>query len=180
VASGKRVAREIYKSLTGKEIRHQDLELHLAIPDYRREFGYERRPRVALATRAAAERVRSQSTPVELCLTGEQARKEAGRCLDCGVNTIFDGSKCILCGGCGDVCPSLCLRIVSADRVSGDETLPRVVDGQLEGVAAEEASAILKDETICIRCALCAERCPTGAITMERFLFKEVPTCQAV
>ena len=46
------------------------------------------------------------------------------------------------------------------------------------GLDVEEASAIIKDETVCIRCGLCAERCPTGAITMERFLFKEVPTCQ--
>ena len=57
--------------------------------------------------------------------------------------------------------------------------LDRVLDQRLGEVPRDEASAILKDETICIRCALCAERCPTGAITMERFLFKEVPACQA-
>ena len=51
---------------------------------------------------------------------------------------------------------------------------------QLAATAPAEASAILKDETICIRCALCAERCPIEAITMERFSFEEIPTCQAV
>jgi ferredoxin len=85
-----------------------------------------------------------------------------------------------LCGGCVDVCPELCLRIVSADRLDGSSDRSEVIDCQLGGVAPSEASAILKDETICIRCGLCAERCPTGAITMERFHFKEIPTCQAV
>ena len=77
-----------------------------------------------------------------------------------------------------DVCPSLCLQIVSVSRLGDDADVARTVDCQLDGLDVEEASAIIKDETVCIRCGLCAERCPTGAITMERFLFKEVPTCQ--
>jgi formate hydrogenlyase subunit 6/NADH:ubiquinone oxidoreductase subunit I len=106
------------------------------------------------------------------------ARREAGRCFDCGVNTIFDGERCILCGGCADVCPSLCLRLVSLDRLAADQTGENIINNQLGGFPAEEATAIVKDETICIRCGLCAERCPTGAITMERFIFKELPVCR--
>lgn len=187
IASGKQVARSIYESFTGKAIAHRQVELHLAIPDYAREQAYERRGRVPLRTASAAERVRSHAAPVEHGFSEDEARREAGRCLDCGVNTIFDGEKCVLCGGCVDVCPSLCLRIESADGLTPPPSLDAppdaslldaLLEAQLRGLPAAEASVILKDETICIRCALCAERCPTGAITMERFHFKEVPLCQ--
>ncbi len=179
VASGKKVARAVYAASTGREIRPESVELHLAAPDFAREAGYEMRPRVVLPTNSAAERTLSQDAPVELSLGCDAARAEASRCLDCGVNTVFDGARCILCGGCVDVCPSLCLLIVSAGRLVDDASLETTVARQLDGFPLEQASAIIKDETICIRCGLCAERCPTGAITMERFLFKEVPACQA-
>ncbi len=177
VASGKRIAREIYETLTGNAIRFEDVELHLALPEYRREPGYERLKRVPLGAIDAAERVRAHDATVELGYDEPAARREASRCLDCGVNTIFDGSKCILCGGCVDVCPSECLRIVSAARLASSNGLGGLLDRVLGRRPRTEASAILKDETQCIRCALCAERCPTGAITMERFTFEEVPRC---
>ena len=180
VASGKRVAREIYQAITGRPIGSRDVELHMAIPSYAREAGYETRERAELGSAPVAERIRSHADVVERGFDEQTARAEAARCLDCGVNTIFDGERCILCGGCVDVCPSRCLQIVGADALPRDDGLGEVVDAQLRSLPAWEASAIIKDETICIRCALCAERCPTGAITMERFIFKEVPTCPVV
>jgi formate dehydrogenase beta subunit len=180
VASGKKVARSVYRFLTGRAISYRDVELHFTIRNYRREPDYERRARVAMRTTSPADRVRSHSAPVEIGYSESDALREAARCLDCGVNTIFDGERCILCGGCVDVCPSLCLRIVGADRLQGDPSVERLLHTYLDETPPAEASAIIKDETICIRCALCAERCPTGAITMERFFVKEVPTCQAV
>ena len=95
------------------------------------------------------------------------------------MNTIFDGEKCILCGGCVDVCPSSCLRLVPLDQVTGAGEVESLKRLSLGGQASEEASAMLKDEDRCIRCGLCAQRCPTGAVTMERFLFKEVWVGQA-
>jgi NAD-dependent dihydropyrimidine dehydrogenase PreA subunit len=96
------------------------------------------------------------------------------------VNTIFDGTRCVLCGGCVEVCPELCLRIVEANELDGGEAIQHLLEALAPGDSGETASAIVKDEMSCIRCALCAERCPTGAITMEEFHFREALTCRAV
>jgi formate dehydrogenase (NADP+) beta subunit len=105
---------------------------------------------------------------VEVGYDAEQARRQAERCLECGVNTVFDSAKCILCAGCVDVCPWDCLKLVRLNRLTGDEHVAALVE-----TIGPEGGAIIKDETLCTRCALCAERCPTGAITMEQFSFEE-------
>jgi ferredoxin len=178
VASGKRVARSIYQCMTGHPIASEAVELHFPAAHYEREEGYEKVARVSLRTEPATKRILSQSSVVEHGFSEVEARCEAARCLNCGVNTIFDGQKCILCGGCVDVCPEGCLAIVPVDALAKPESLSAVLDRQLDGIPYDEASAIVKDESVCIRCALCAERCPTGAITMESFYFEERPTCQ--
>lgn len=78
------------------------------------------------------------------------AKSQASRCLRCNVNTVFNTDLCVACGGCIDVCP---MNLISLMPVPGDP----------------EAGMMVKDETTCIRCSLCATRCPTQAITMQRF-----------
>jgi ferredoxin len=68
------------------------------------------------------------------------------------------------------VCPTQCLKLVPLAALDGGEGLARAVEGAL-GAEPPDASAILKDEDRCIRCALCAMRCPTDAIAMERVTF---------
>jgi len=98
--------------------------------------------------------------------------REASRCLDCGVTPVFDGSRCVLCGGCVDVCPTQCLKLVSLGDIERTDSFEACVRGTLGPELEWEArSAILKDEDRCIRCAACAMRCPTDAITMERVTF---------
>ena len=108
---------------------------------------------------------------VELGFGEEQGRAEGLRCLKCQVNTIFDGSKCILCAGCIDICPESCLLMVDLTQVSGDERYEALIQNRYGVPTAElkasQAGAIIKNEEKCIRCGLCADRCPTGAISME-------------
>lgn len=129
---------------------------------------------------------RTGITEVETGFTEQEARREAERCLRCWINTIFEGNEaegteCILCGGCVDVCPENCLQLVPLSQMGVSEetkarlaeqcasdplTLQHLDPGDL---AAAEGSVMVKDETICIRCGLCAERCPAHTITMEAF-----------
>ena len=101
------------------------------------------------------------------------------RCLRCWINTVvdsraLDGTECIQCAGCVDVCPMDCFDLVSLARIvkakDGPEPL-RLPDGSpfVPLIDTETGAALLKDETACIRCGLCARRCPVQCITMRGF-----------
>ncbi len=158
VASGKAVARSVYRHITGRQISLEQTTSYIAISRYQRERGYEAKARVPVQLLEPDQRLQRPDIQVELGYTRPQAMLEASRCLDCGVTPIFDSSRCLLCGGCVDVCPTSCLKLVELTHLDTD--LP-CVDGPWD-------CAILKDEERCIRCACCARRCPVGAITMER------------
>ena len=108
---------------------------------------------------------------VEEGYSEEIAREQGGRCLICSINPIFDGESCILCNGCVDVCPMDCLKLVPISEVVGDEGVAAVISHQTSHWGT--ASAMLFDPNLCIRCGLCADRCPTDAVKMETFRFTE-------
>lgn len=99
------------------------------------------------------------------------AQEQASRCLICTINPIFDGDLCIMCNGCVDVCPTDCLKLVPVSSLEGGEQVAAVIEKKTAGWAS--ASAMLLDPRYCIRCGLCAARCPTEAIVMESFRFTE-------
>jgi formate dehydrogenase beta subunit len=103
----------------------------------------------------------------------EQARLEASRCLWCNVETVFDSERCILCSGCVEICPEGCLSLVPWTQLSLSPAIEAVSEAM--GGDPDSLGAIVKDEARCIRCGLCAERCPTGAITMEALELDESP-----
>jgi formate dehydrogenase (NADP+) beta subunit len=172
VASGKTAARSVYEYLTGRRLDVDTLTAHLTLDGYRRERGYESIRRVPVPLADPHERLRHPEAEVELGYDRGHAMREASRCLDCGVTPVFDGSRCVLCGGCVDVCPTLCLKLVPLSEMTRTPELVRAIDELLgEGVDLSAHSAILKDEDRCIRCAACVMRCPVEAIAMERVTY---------
>ena len=123
------------------------------------------------------------SALVEIGYGEDAATAQGRRCLKCHINTIFHGDLCILCGGCVDVCPTYCLKMVPITEIDGDDNLKRVVEARYnisweelirgDSTVAQVGTAMLKDEDRCIRCGYCAKRCPTGAVTMEFFEYIE-------
>ena len=101
-----------------------------------------------------------------------QARRQAARCLVCHVQTIYDPEACVLCGRCVDVCPEYCLALVPIDQIDLDPGQRAALEGRAEADGLPLA-AMIKDDERCIRCGLCATRCPTDAMTMERFQVTE-------
>ncbi len=178
VASGKAAARSVYQHVTGRRLEPEATTTHLVLQQYRRERGYESIRRVPVPVNAPEERLRHPDALVEIGYTPEQASREASRCLDCGVAPVFDGNRCVLCGGCVDVCPTECLKLVGLDQLLLQPDFAAAIEGCLgPGADLAESSTILKDEDRCIRCALCALRCPADAITMERVMFSTTWRC---
>lgn len=181
VASGKKAAITIHEYISGRRLKLESSEKHTEFYDNEvlhnevsHPRDYEKIKRRPVPVAPTEDRIKSISAAVETGFTEEMAEEQGGRCLNCAVNTIFNGERCVLCGGCADVCPEYCLRLVSLENIRGDETLMELYKNRYGKDPVGTNSVIIKDEDRCIRCGLCAERCPVEAITMERFIFKEV------
>jgi formate dehydrogenase beta subunit len=113
---------------------------------------------------------------VELGFDAATAFKEAQRCLNCDVQTVFNQSTCIECDACVDICPMDCITFTqdgAENEVRQRLKAPALnlaqdlyVSGQLK-----TGRVMVKDEDVCLHCGLCAERCPTGAWDMQKFMF---------
>src|SRR6266542_226992 len=167
VAEGRRAAQSIARFLTGK-VPTESVAVRTTIYNAHRMFpGYERLPRREPPAIAIERRV--GIAEVENVFPQPEALAQANRCLKCHISPVFDGDLCVLCGGCVDVCPEYCFRIVDVADLKGDATLTAAIIARYGSKPTRGmAAAIIKDETACIRCGLCAARCPTHAITMER------------
>jgi NADPH-dependent glutamate synthase beta subunit-like oxidoreductase len=125
-----------------------------------------------LAKAAAMGDIRAE---VELGFDLQLALKEARRCLNCDVQTVFSSGQCIECDACTDICPMDCITFtadgdeadlrtrLSAPALNPEQDLyvsPRLKTGRI----------MVKDEDVCLHCGLCAERCPTGAWDMQKYL----------
>lgn len=172
VANGKRAARSIHRVLAGERARLEvtvDVE-KLPTATYRMAAGFEVLDRETPPTLDVGRR--TGIAEVEVGYDRVAAERQAARCLVCHVQTIYDPEACVLCGRCVDVCPEHCLALVPYEEIE----LPAAERAALAASAAGGGlplSAMLKDDERCIRCGLCAVRCPTDAMTMERFTITE-------
>jgi len=160
VADGQRAARDIHAYLSGTRRPDVFVSCLTAMPLTRFDRSRSRPGgRHTLPPVLPAPVRQGAGLPAELSYPGGHARSEARRCLSCHINTIFDASRCNLCGKCVKACPEDVLTIVRADEAG---------EGTGVCVAAEvDESVILKDDGRCSRCGWCAMKCPEGAISME-------------
>jgi formate dehydrogenase major subunit len=159
IAAGHRAARSIDEYLRGKGRPVRPLEALVAETHDRYE-DYDRIQRQAVPTLPVETRIQGLGE-VERGFDRKRALKEASRCLKCHLNIFIDGQKCVLCGGCVDVCPFNCIELVPIDRIE-------LVEHPLEGESGshEVGTAMIHHGEKCIRCGLCVDRCPARAISM--------------
>ena len=181
VAHGHEAAVSIDKRLNGEDINDRPtpavevMSQKMGIHEwsYDNEIALDKRYKVPHRDKVVA--LKDIKAEVELGFDEKLALSEAGRCLNCDVQTVFSAQLCIECDACVDICPMDCITFTA----NGEEADLRqrlnapshnltqdlyVQDGLKTG------RAMVKDEDVCLHCGLCAERCPTGAWDMQKFL----------
>lgn len=164
IGDGRKAARTIDKYLSGGKKRRYDY-FSVDKEPVRNNPGYEAVPRqmqdsVQMDARWDIEK------EVELGFSKSNASKEADRCLLCHYNIFINDQRCVLCGGCIDICPHNCIMMLSRDKIEADGVLDKSLPDDWDAVMAI-------DEEKCIRCGLCVKRCPVDAIEMKRFSYSE-------
>jgi NADPH-dependent glutamate synthase beta subunit-like oxidoreductase len=172
IANGKRAAWSIHELLAGEIAAVAtviDIQ-KIPTPEYRMAAGFELLDRQPPPTLDVGRR--TGIAEVETGYDAVAARQQAARCLVCHVQTIYDPEKCVLCNRCVDVCPEFCLALVPFEDLELAEADRAALVARAEASGLPLA-AMVKDDERCIRCGLCAIRCPTDAMTMERFTITE-------
>jgi formate dehydrogenase (NADP+) beta subunit len=183
VAHGHEAAVSIDKLLSGEapgerpapavELRSQKMGIH--------EWSYDNEvhpdSRYRVPWRDVKETLRDVKAEVELGFDAATAWKEAQRCLNCDVQTVFTGKLCIECDACVDICPMDCITFTPDGEEAELRThLNAPANNLTQDLYVSEPlktrRVMVKDEDVCLHCGLCAERCPTGAWDMQKFLLE--------
>jgi ferredoxin len=140
---------------------------------YDNEITLDKRYRVPHREKVVA--LRDIKAEVELGYDVELALKEAERCLNCDVQTVFTGQLCIECDACVDICPMDCITFTANGEEADLRSRLQAPASNLTqdlyiGNSLKTGRVMVKDEDVCLHCGLCAERCPTGAWDMQKYL----------
>jgi NADPH-dependent glutamate synthase beta subunit-like oxidoreductase len=181
VAHGHEAAVSIDMMLSGEDINVRPLpavdvmsqKMGIHEWSYDNEISPDKRLRVPLRDKVVA--LKDIKAEVELGYDVQLALKEAERCLNCDIQTVFTASLCIECDACVDICPMDCITF-TADAPEADlrtrlqAPAPNLAQDIYIADGLKTGRIMAKDEDVCLHCGLCAERCPTGAWDMKKYL----------
>lgn len=154
--------------LSPQQMGRQDWLYHNQVSDTQRQ---------TVPTAPKAKTLRDRLVEVELGFDRDSGGRESYRCLNCDVQTVFSPADCIECDACADACPLTCISFVE----NGPEEVLRSrlrapADNTAQPLYVSEPLAtgkvMVKDENLCVHCGICAERCPTSAWQMQKFLYR--------
>jgi NADPH-dependent glutamate synthase beta subunit-like oxidoreductase len=181
VAHGHEAAVSIDKLLNGENIADRPpaavalMSQKMGIHEWSYDNEVELDKRYKVPHRDLGVALKDIKAEVELGFDPQLALAEAGRCLNCDVQTVFSAQLCIECDACVDICPMDCITFTQ----NGEEAELRTrLTAPARNLAQDlyvhdglkTGRVMVKDEDVCLHCGLCAERCPTGAWDMQKFL----------
>ena len=183
VAHGHDAALSIDKFLTGEDIRQRPapgvnaMSQKMGIHEWSYDNEISGDIRYKVPWRDLKETLKNVKAEVELGFDVATAWKEAQRCLNCDVQTVFTGKQCIECDACVDICPMDCITFT---RDGEEQELRQRLQAPATNLTQDlyvqgglkTGRMMVKDEDVCLHCGLCAERCPTGAWDMQKILIE--------
>jgi NADPH-dependent glutamate synthase beta subunit-like oxidoreductase len=183
VAHGHDAAISIDKFLNGEDVRDRPppmlnlVSQKMGIHEWTYDNEVSPDERFKVPWEKAEKTLKSIQVEVELGFDLATAFKEAERCLNCDVQTVFNKDACIECDACMDICPMDCISFTGNDdeaELRTHLTAPALNLSQDLYVSGplKTNRIMVKDEDVCLHCSLCAERCPTGAWDMQKSLFE--------
>jgi NADPH-dependent glutamate synthase beta subunit-like oxidoreductase len=183
VAHGHDAAVSIDKMLSGEDIRVRPdpsvtlISQKMGIHEWSYDNDVSGDARYAVPWREKEKTLKSIKVEVELGFDAKTAFAEAQRCLNCDVQTVFTKDVCIECDACVDICPMDCISFTNNDEehaLRNHLTAPalNLMQSLYVSDALKTGRVMVKDEDVCLHCGLCAERCPTGAWDMRKFLLE--------
>ena len=190
VAHGHQAALSMDLFCNGKELKERPapganlFSQKMGIHEWSYKNSYSALNRVAMPHADKAKTLRDLKVEVELGYDDQLAAKEAERCLNCDVQTVFSAPLCIECDACMDICPVDCINFTrNDDEADLREALRVPARNKTQDLYVSESlktgRIMAKDEDVCLHCGLCAERCPTGAWDMQKFMYVEAQASQA-
>lgn len=183
VAQGHQAAISIDKHCQGRDINDRPapdvtlISTKMGIHEWSYDNGVSADLRFVVPQEDKKITLADRKKEVELGFDLTSAFKEAERCLNCDVQTVFMEDKCIECDACMDVCPTQCINFTEnaeENDLRANLLIPALDKSQdiLVSDILKTGKVMVKDEDVCLHCGLCAERCPTSAWDMQKFMYK--------